>query len=45
MIKISVKILGVNFGSSILDNSTSDKKSEGIAKEIHIWNRVRLLYR
>ena len=34
MIKISIKVLGVNVGNSILDNSKSDKKSEGIAKEI-----------
>ena len=40
MIKTSINILGVNFGNSILDNSKSDKISEGIAKEIHIWNRV-----
>ena len=45
MIKISIKVLGVNVGNSILDNSKSDKKSEGIAKEIHILNRVRLSFR
>ena len=33
MIKIFIKILGVNFGYSVLDNSKSDKISEGIAKE------------
>ena len=36
MIKISIKILGVNFGKSTLNNSKSDKISEGIAKEIDI---------
>ena len=45
MIKISIKILGFNFNNSILDNSKSDKKSEGIAREIHIWNRVRFRLR
>ena len=33
MIKDFFKILGVNFGNSILDNSKSDKISEGITKE------------
>ena len=33
MIKISINILGVNFGNSILDNFKSDKIIEGIAKE------------
>ena len=45
MIEISIKILGVKFVKSILNNSKSDKISEGIAKEIHIWNRVRLSLR
>ena len=45
MIKISIKILGFNFSNSILDNSKSDKKIESIAKEIHIWNRVRFSLR
>ena len=38
--KISSKILGINFG--ILDNSKWGKISDGIAKRIHIWNRVQL---
>ena len=42
MLKISIKILGVNFGNSILDKSKWDKISDGIAKKIHIWKRVRL---
>ena len=33
MVVISIKILGVNFGNSILDNSKWDKLSEGIAKQ------------
>ena len=33
-----IKILGVNFGNSVLDNSSWDKISEDITKEIHIWN-------
>ena len=31
MIKFSIKILGVNFDISILDNAKSDKISEGIS--------------
>ena len=42
MLKISIKILGVNFGNSILDKSKWDKISDGIAKKIHIWKRLRL---
>ena len=38
-------MLEVNFGNSILDNSEWDKISEGIAKKIHIWNRLRLSLR
>ena len=34
--KISIKILEVNFGNSILDNSKSDKLSEGIAKNPYL---------
>ena len=37
-----MKILGLNFGNSILDISKWDKKSNGIANKIHICNRVRL---
>ena len=37
-----IKILAANFGNYILDNSNLDKISEGIIKEIHIWNRVRI---
>ena len=33
MIKFSIKILGVNFGNSILNKSKSDKISEGISKK------------
>ena len=32
-VTISIKILEVNFGNSILDNSKWDKISEGIAKK------------
>ena len=41
MIKIYLKIFGFNLGSSITDNSKWDKISDGIAKKIHIWIRVR----
>ena len=38
--KISFKILEVNFGNSILDNSKWEKISEdGYSKKIHFWNR------
>ena len=40
--KISFKILEVNFGNSILDNSKWDSRSDYIAKKINIWNKVRL---
>ena len=33
MVTISIKILGVNFGKSILDNPKWEKISEGIAKK------------
>ena len=33
MIKISIKILGVNFGNSILDNSRWNKINDDIAKQ------------
>ena len=33
MITISIKILGVNFGNSILNNSKWDKISKGIARK------------
>ena len=42
MTKIPIKILEVNFGNSILDNSKWDKIRDGIAKKIHSWNSVRL---
>ena len=35
MIKIFIKILGVNFRNSILDNYKWDKISDGMAKKIH----------
>ena len=41
---MSIKILEVNFGKSILDNRKWGKIIEGIAKT-HIWNRVRLSLR
>ena len=41
MMKIFIKILGVKFGNCILDNSKWDKISDGTAKKIHIWIRVR----
>ena len=34
--RFSIKILGVNFGNSILDNSHWGKISEDIVKKIHI---------
>ena len=45
IMKISIKILGVNFGNPILNNYKSDKISEVLAKEIHVWNRARLSLR
>ena len=33
MVTISIKMVGVNFGNSILDNSKWDKVSEGIVKK------------
>ena len=36
MVTISVKMVGVNFGNSILDNSKWDKVSEGIAKNPYL---------
>ena len=32
--QFSIKMVGVNFGNSILDNSNWDKKSESITKKI-----------
>ena len=45
MTLISIIILAVNLGDSILDNSKWGKISEDIAKIIHSWNRVRLCLR
>ena len=45
MIKTFIKILEFNFCNSIINNSKQNKISEGIAKEIHIWNRMRLSLR
>ena len=42
---ISIMIVAVNLGDSILDNSKCGKISEDIAKIIHSWNRVRLCLR
>ena len=42
---VSIKILDINFGDFISDNSKSDKIRDNIAKKIHIWNRVRLSLR
>ena len=42
MMKISIKILEVKLGNSILDNSKWSKISDNIAKKIHISKRVRL---
>ena len=39
--QFSIKIIGVTFVNSILNNSNWDKISEGLIKKIHIWNRVR----
>ena len=43
--QFSSKILGANFGNSILDNSNWDKVSEGVNKKFHIRNRVTLSLR
>ena len=45
MTLISIMIVAVNLGDSILDNSKCGKISEDIAKIIHSWNRVRLCLR
>ena len=45
MTLISILIVAVNLGDSILDNSKCGKISEDIAKIIHSWNRVRLCLR
>ena len=41
LFKISIKILEVNFGNSILDNSKWDKISEGIAKNPYLELRCK----
>ena len=43
--QFSIKIIGVSFVNSILDNSNWDKISEGIIKKIHIRSKVRLSLR
>ena len=43
--QFSIKIIGVNFANSVLDNSSCDKTSQGITKKTHIWNRVRVFER
>ena len=43
--KCSIKIIGVNFGYSILDNFNWEKIGHIIIKKVHIWNRVRLALR
>ena len=35
--QFSIKILGVHFGSFVLDNSNWDKISQSLAKKINIW--------
>ena len=41
IVTISIKILEVNFGKSIVDNAKWDKIIEGQQKT-HVWNRERL---
>ena len=36
------KILGVNFGNSILNNNDSNKINDHINKKNHLWNRNRV---
>ena len=36
--KKRTEILGVNFGTSILNNSNWDKTIQGMIKKIQIWN-------
>ena len=43
--QFSIKILGVHFGSFVLDNSNWDKISHSLAKKVNIWNRVQLTLR
>ena len=40
--QVSIKILGVHFGSCVLDNSNWDKTSHRLAKKNNIWNRVQI---
>ena len=39
-----IKILGSNFGNSILNNSNRHKISESITKKTFIWMRVRFSF-
>ena len=40
--QFSVKIFGVHFGNSVLDNSNWNKISHSLAKKLNTWNRVPL---
>ena len=37
--KFPIKIFGVHFGNSVLDNSNWDKISHSLTKKSHIWGR------
>ena len=41
----SIKMLGVNVGTSILDNSNWDEINKGTVKKVHIWNGLSLFLR
>ena len=42
--QFSIKILGVHFGNSVLDNSSWDKISHSLPEKITISNRVQLSF-
>ena len=37
--QFSIKIFGVHFGNSVLDNSNWDKISHSLTKKLHMWGR------
>ena len=45
MVKISIKILEVNFGNSILDNTKWDKISNSVAKNLYLEQSETLFER
>ena len=39
-LQFSIKILGVHFGNSVIDNSNWDEISRSLTKKINIWSRA-----